>query len=127
MRFLFLSVLMIGVGVGMVGCEDDDGGAPEPEEEQVEESDGDVSRGPQEHDLDFHGTIQVLIPDAGEGGGSELYLILGEDGTVYDPGGTLPEAFRVSGLRVRVFAVDVGETSVLGRVINIVEIRVRAD
>jgi len=37
MRFLFLSVLIIGVGVGVVGCEHDDGGSSD-DEEMVEDA-----------------------------------------------------------------------------------------
>jgi len=36
MKYLFLTVLMIGVGIGIVGCEDDDKDPP-PEEEVLEE------------------------------------------------------------------------------------------
>ncbi len=43
MKYLFLSILMIGVGIGVVGCEDDDKDGP-PEEE-VEE-DVPVTRNP---------------------------------------------------------------------------------
>jgi len=129
MRFLFLSILMIGVGVGVVGCEDDESSQDDVVETEQEEVVENTGGGGLEYDLDFFGTTDAVASgdDGGNAGIENGFIIVSESGTIYDPAGTLPESFKVVGLRVRVFAVDARETSVLGRVINIVEIRIRAD
>ena len=124
MRFLFLSILMIGVGVGVVGCEHDDDDSSTQEEEVVEEPSG----GGRKYDLDFYGTV-IRNAAAGPGGAvagqQSDFIILGDDGVVYDPGDSLPEGFKVSRLEVWVLAKKLSEPTPYSVVIDIVEIRQR--
>jgi len=61
MKYLFLSILMIGVGIGVVGCEDDDKDPP-PEEEVVEEVQ--TRQQPPKWEPDISGLWQLGAVDA---------------------------------------------------------------
>jgi len=93
MKYLFLSILMIGVGIGVVGCEDDDS------------SDADLNL------ITFNGNVfnvPLGVPANNSINSSKAtandYYISGDNGTNYLAGESLPEEFRVSQLRVWVSA-----------------------
>jgi len=59
MKYLFLSILMIGVGIGVVGCEDDD---KDPPEEEVEEE-VQTRQQPQKWEPDVSGLWELSAVD----------------------------------------------------------------
>jgi len=65
MKYLFLSILMIGVGMGVVGCEDDD---KDPPEEEVVEEEAPVTRTPEKWDPDISGLWSLSAVDANTNG-----------------------------------------------------------
>ena len=121
MKYLFLSILMIGVGIGLVGCEDDDKDDPAVEEEVIED-DSDAPEKDELYDYEINGVVEAGDSDTG---GDEFYGIFGDDGVRYDPRDSLPDEFKIGGLEVYVLANDVGENNSVEVVIDIVEIRVR--
>lgn len=122
MRFLFLSILMLGVGVGLAGCECDDDDGSAQDEEVVEETGGEGRK----YDLDFYGTVTIVASgDDGSSPGFSGFAIVDGSNIHYDPLDSLPNDFRIEGLEVWVLAKHTGETSLLGIVIDIVEIRQR--
>ncbi len=121
MKYLFLSILMIGVGIGVVGCEDDDKDDPPPAEEVVEE-DSHASEEGELYDYEINGVVEA---GGSATGSDEFYGIFGDDGVRYDPRDSLPDEFKIGGLEVYVLANDAGENNSVEVVIDIVEIRVR--
>ena len=114
MKYLFLSILMIGVGICVVGCEDDDHADPPPDENIIE----------------FNGRVNAVYSadsasckcEDGSYRYLEGYIIISETKVRYDPQDSLPNDFKISGAAVTVRAEDLHKTSVLGQVIRIIEI-----
>ena len=124
MKFVFMSILMLGLGVFVVGCEDDDNAAPE--EDVVVDGSGDSDDGSTvSYDYEINGTVDALAPQGASSTPSGNYIIRGDDGVDYDPQGSLPGEFRQVGLDVWVLANDGGGASSFGRLIDIVRIRRR--
>ena len=128
MKFLLLSILMIGVGIGVVGCEHDD---DEPQDASMVDTDGTASPTERKYELDFYGTI---FPNGTAGPGGAVagqpsgFFIAGDDGRYYAPGTTLPESFKVVGMKVWVLANYAEGSIPAGALminIEIVEIRQR--
>ncbi len=123
MKYLFLSILMIGVGIGVVGCEDDDKDDP-PEEEVEEETENDARM------FSFNGKIDAVeIDDTPNyikyNDMEDNFIISADRGVDYDPQNSLPDNYRVTGIEVWVYAEDLERTSHLGRVIRVDRIRRR--
>ena len=104
MKYLFLSILMIGVGIGVVGCEDDD-------------KDDNI--------IEINGLVFGVASSADALRSSFAYLIESTNGVIYDPQNSLPEEHRIEGLAVWVRAEELETTSSWSRVINIIEIERR--
>ncbi len=128
MKYLFLSILMIGVGIGVVGCEDDDTDGP-PKEEVVEEPTG-VGGNSDQNLISFTGTILqngIAAPGnaiySNKTFSTNSFYIWGDNGTRYFAEDSLPNEFKVSLLRVGVRAEDLNENVQPGiALIRIVEI-----
>ncbi len=120
MKYLFLSILMIGVGFGVVGCEDD---KDDPPQEEAIELNGRVSAVYSEDDSDCEYNYD------GDGCSSRSvvlgYVIISDDRIMYNPGDSLPKEYKIHGLNVWVRAEDMQKYSAWGQVIRIIEIERR--
>ena len=122
MKYLFLSILMIGVGIGVVGCEDDDKDDP-PEEEVVEEQVNNNDSDVLQCDYEFNG--KIIYWTGTEDLDVYAWSIQADDGRYYDPQDPLPDDFKEIGLNVWVCGNEGDGAGFYGTTIKIVEIRKR--
>jgi len=122
MKFLFMSILMLGVGIGVVGCEDDESSQDDvvETEQEVEEVVVDT------FEITGHVLFNALSgPDGANGALEDVvdrWFIRGDDGVSYFPDAPLPSGFEIAGLRVWVLAEDLNSSVGSGKLIRIIQI-----